>query len=1032
VVADFAEASTVPPDGSPPVAPAGAAAVPGYGLLRELGRGAMGVVYLARQLKVGRLVALKMLVYGGHATAKELSRFRTEAEALGRLQHPNIVQIYEVGEHGGLPFFSLEYCAGGDLDGQLDGTPWPPAKAARLVETLAKAIHAAHRAGVVHRDLKPLNIVLTTDGQPKITDFGLAKKLSREKGQTGPGAILGTPSYMAPEQAGGKSEDIGPRADVYALGAVLYELLTGRPPFKGATQLDTVLQVVSEEPVPPRQLQSKIPRDLETVCLKCLRKEPRKRYRTAAELAGDLSRFQRGAPVTARRVGPLGRGWRWCRRNPLVAASLAAVMLALAIGTAVATHFAVQSNARADNLRQHLYVAEMNLAQRAWEEGAGDARLLDVLDNQRPERIGADLRGFEWYYWWRLSHHSPFALRRQVWAGGSGKARDLAVSKGARYVAAGLSPPGAFGIGGDDLVVWDTVANRVVWSLPNTSHAGGGLAFSPDGHRLAGVTSAGLFDYRLKVWQLPSGREVVSFTQPKIKVLPGKDELLPGRARPVFSTDGNSLAAFWGQDSIKVWDAETGKEQHWVKYRPGPAAAAFNLSPDGRLACGYFDGTIKLWDLRTGAPPLALHGHTDRVTVLVFSPDGRRMASASGDRTIRIWDAISGRLEHTLRGHRTAVWTLAFSADGQSLTSFAPVNQQKGDSEIKIWDVLDGHNTFTCPWTEAPRDGDLAFGPDGACLVTGWDGIKVWDLATVEGVFTLNGRHPRVDGVVWSKDGHRVLSYGSIGGVSGRRCEVVVWDARTGAARTLAQPPRPIRALAESPDGQRLAVAVEDSTCRILDTTTGKEILALRGHGAALTSVTFTPNGEQVVTSSLDHSVKVWDLTTGQATRTIPGGNVPVHSVSVHPDGELLAMESFGPTVAVWSAVLGRRVYSVHGHAGPIWAVVFSPDGRYLASGAEDETVRVWEGPTGRELFTLQGHTARVVALAFCPHSKRLASASDDHTVKLWDLTTGRETLTLKAHSGAVTGLAFSPDGHRLASSSADGTVRIWDATPME
>src|SRR5665213_3615278 len=249
-----------------------------YELLDELGRGGMGVVYKARQSKLNRLVALKMILAGEYAGEKELARFRTEAEAVARLQHPNIVQIFEVGEHDGHPYFSLEFVDGGSLAQKLDGTPLPPQQAARLVETLARAMHAAHQAGVVHRDLKPANVLLTADGTPKITDFGLAKKLDADAGQTQSGAIMGTPSYMAPEQAGGKSNEIGPAADTYAMGAILYECLTGRPPFKASTPLDTVLQVVSDEPAPPRKLQSKTPRDLETICLKCLQKAPSKRY----------------------------------------------------------------------------------------------------------------------------------------------------------------------------------------------------------------------------------------------------------------------------------------------------------------------------------------------------------------------------------------------------------------------------------------------------------------------------------------------------------------------------------------------------------------------------------------------------------------------------------------------------------------------------------------------------------------------------------------------------------------------------------
>jgi hypothetical protein len=301
------EAPTVPPGpaGGEGLAPPD---VPGYEVLGELGRGGMGVVYQARHLQLGRLVALKMILAGSHAGAQARARFKAEAEAVARLQHPNVVQIYDVGEHQGLPFLSLEFCPGGSLAERLDGTPLPPRPAAALTETLARAAHAAHQAGIVHRDLKPANVLLAADGTPKITDFGLAKRLDEAGGPTRSGPILGTPSYMAPEQAGTTSDsepvvavhrEVGPAADVYALGAILYELLTGRPPFKGSTPMNTVLQLLTCEPVPPRLLVPKVPRDLETVCLKCLQKDARKRYASAADLAADLGRWLRGEAVLA-------------------------------------------------------------------------------------------------------------------------------------------------------------------------------------------------------------------------------------------------------------------------------------------------------------------------------------------------------------------------------------------------------------------------------------------------------------------------------------------------------------------------------------------------------------------------------------------------------------------------------------------------------------------------------------------------------------------------------------------------------------
>lgn len=360
--------------------------VPGYVILGELGRGGMGVVYKARQAGLKRLVALKMILSGGHASPDDLDRFRTEAEAVARLQHPNIVQIYEIGEHNRLPYFSLEFCSGGCLDNQLDGTPWPAKKSAKTIETLAHAMHCAHQAGIVHRDLKPANVLLDAESRLKITDFGLAKKLD-EAGKTQTGAIMGTPSYMAPEQAGDPTKKIGPGTDVYALGAMLYEFLTGRPPFCAETPFDTVLQVVTNEPIPPRHFQPALARDLETICLKCLQKEPAKRYPSALALAEDLHRFLRAEPILARPAGVVERTWKWVRRRP-AAAALMVISIGAAIGlfAFIVWHDAyLNQEVQKGIAREQLLTREIALsrAQKSFDDGQAAVQRKEWADASR-------------------------------------------------------------------------------------------------------------------------------------------------------------------------------------------------------------------------------------------------------------------------------------------------------------------------------------------------------------------------------------------------------------------------------------------------------------------------------------------------------------------------------------------------------------------------------------------------------------------------------------------------------------------------
>jgi serine/threonine-protein kinase len=383
--------------------------LPGYEVLGLLGRGNMGVVYQARQTGLNRLVALKMILAGEHAQPDELARFRREAEAVARLHHPNIVQIYEVGEAEGRPYFSLEFLDGGNPADKLAGTPLAAQPAAQMLETLARAVQAAHQCGIVHRDLKPANVLLTADGTPKIADFGLAKHLPGEPGASAPGgqsqsgAIVGTPCYMAPEQALGSSAaaPVGPAADVYALGAVFYEMLTGRPPFQGATVLDTLEQVKSQEPVPPTRLQPKVPRDLETICLKCLQKSPARRYASALALAEDLSRFQAGEPIRARPVGRLEKALKWVKRRPAAAALWAVGLLAVVLGGAgvlwwqeqEATRLAEEAR-RETALRQGVEAA-LSRATDAQQEQARWGEAGAIL-NQAANRVGdagpADLR----------------------------------------------------------------------------------------------------------------------------------------------------------------------------------------------------------------------------------------------------------------------------------------------------------------------------------------------------------------------------------------------------------------------------------------------------------------------------------------------------------------------------------------------------------------------------------------------------------------------------------------------------------------
>ena len=527
--------------------------IPGYEVLEELGRGGMGVVYRARQQSLGRIVALKMILAASHAGSIATARFLHEAKTIALLKHPHVVQVYEFGTHEGKPFFSLEYLEGGSLADKLRGEPQPPAQAAQTIQALAHAMQAAHEQGIVHRDLKPANVLLAADGTPKITDFGVAKH--GDSVMTATGDVLGTPSYIDPEQAEGKTKLVGPAADIYALGAILYEMLTGRAPFKGASAWETIQLVTKSEPVTPCQLQPGVPRDLETICLKCLEKEPAKRYATAEALARDLRRFQAGEPIEARPVARFERIWRWCLRNKVVAASLATVALSLLAATVVSVLFGLRAEqsrqAEAEGRRgetkakQEAVRARRDVQQQlidlSTESGLAAARdgdhALTLLWFARSAHVSGDYPERE-----ELSRIRYGNWLRHVWTPegrteipgfrqGQDRFRQLAFSPDGNYLVAVAS------VG--DCVLWDGPRGRVI---PLTGLAAGAAAAAWEPK--SGLLAVGNRDGTIRVLAPPA------FTP--VEELPSEGDV----AVVTFSRDGRRLA-WGGGKGGRIWDRGT-------------------------------------------------------------------------------------------------------------------------------------------------------------------------------------------------------------------------------------------------------------------------------------------------------------------------------------------------------------------------------------------------------------------------------------------------------------------------------------------
>ncbi len=1012
--------------------------IDGYDVESILGRGGMGVVYRAKHQKLNRLVALKMLLAGPYASPQAVARFVRESRAVAELQHPHIVQVHDVGEVDGRPFFTMEFVEGKTLAEDLAGVPQSARRAAEFVAVLAEAIHLVHTKGIIHRDLKPANILLTEESVPKIADFGLARHVDGDPQLTMSDARVGTPSYMAPEQALGKLGIVGPPVDIYALGAILYELLTGRPPFRAETAIETERQVITVEAAPPSRLNANIPRDLETICLKCLQKDPHRRYGSAAELADDLHHFLNGQPILARPVGIVERAWRWAARNRPVAAALAGVAALLVLIVAgslwAAAHFrklegehrilAQEKSDLADQkgrlladkererakavlaenretglrhkseslrqeLRSNLYLTEMNLAGQAASAPSGLSRVRELLahwDQERP-----DLRNWEWYYLNSLCNQSLLTRMPHTH-----EVFHVAWSPdGQRLASASLDRT---------ICIFDESSDRPPVRLSGHTSLVFSVSWSPDGKRLASAS----WDRSVRIWDTISGAEVFRF---------------PGHSDAVFSVswspDGRLIASSGKDRVVKIWSASDGTVHNELSGHE-QTVAALSWHKDGRrLASSSHDSTVRIWDVIAGVETHTLRGHKNWVNHVAWSSDGTRLASASNDETLRIWNPENAETVQILRGHAQGVTSVSWSPDSTRLASGSE------DQTIKVWVAATGTEAFSLRGHSAALT-SVAWNPNGARIASaGHDAaIKLWDAAAPAAIQGPANHNGTVQALAWCQNNSKLFASADTHGA------VKIWDVtRHEVTRTLRFDEGCVYSLSWQPSGMRLAMAGVNGVIRIWDVAAETKPLDLDGHIQQVYSVAWSPNGRRLASGGADKTIRIWDAVGGKVSRVIENHHGRVFSVAWNPDSRKLASASADSTVRIWDLGSDEEAFCYRGHQSQVVSVAWSPDGTKIASAGFDLTVHVWDPATGEATSNLHGHTTHIAQVAWSPDGSRLASVGRDGTVKVWDVAAGKEALTLTGHASQVNAVTWSADGATLMSAGEDRQIRLHDAT---
>jgi WD40 repeat protein len=1012
-----------------------------YQLLEEIGGGGMGVVYLAQQAKpVKRLVALKV-IKAGMDSKQVLARFEAERQALALMDHPNIAKVLDAGTtSASRPFLVMELVKGVPITRYCDEKQLIPNDRLGLFVQVCQAVQHAHQKGILHRDLKPSNILVAPyDGKPvvKVIDFGVAKAagqpLTEKTLVTRFGAVVGTPEYMSPEQAELNNQDIDTRSDVYSLGILLYELLTGTTPLTKERLKETglleVLRLVREEETPrpsvrlsttqelptiaanrglePTKLNGLLRGELDWIVMKALEKDRNRRYETAAAFAADIRRYLDDEPVQACPPSVEYRLRKFTRRNKTAVTTGAVVCLAvlLAVGGLAVSYAGVRDALRRETQvlereQRALYFQRIKTAAR--EQAAGSVGRAERSLDECP----ADRRGWEWHYLKRRRFQDPQVL----------PIRDAALvttySPDGRYLAAGCVD--------GSIALWDTWNWAKVKTLSGHTQHVYSLAFSSSGKYLA----SGGHDRNVIVWDVG--------TASPIHTLAGH----AGTIRQVAFGPGDRLASAGEDGTVRVWDLATGQPTR-VFEAHGAAVRGLAFTATGQVVSVDAGGEVKVWDPASGAVMATRRGRIRWVSILAFHPQSDRLALAGRDGRVELWTSLADDEPRILEGHTTHVTGLAFNSDGSRLVSAGD------DRALKLWDTHSGQEALSLDIGDLTPIG-VVFRPDGRQLAVacGQRQVKICDGTPLSGtektgeLLTLSGHTDLVNRIAFDSEGRRLVSAGRDGtarvwNVSEGR-ELVVFRGHSGI----------VSAAVFSPDGGRVASAGWDGRVLVWNAATGEVVQDLDGNAGSVYDVAFSPDGRLIASAHSTGAVILWDARSGAKLHQIAAHGYEAVSVAFDRDGKRLATAGGRDHSAkVWDVQTAKLILPLDFTAtertsGRVRRVVSSPDGHWLATVGQGNVkvscVMIWDASTGKHSQTIEGSGRRLFDGAFSPDGRWIAAGGQDEAVQVWDAATGKECHVLRGHAGEVQGVVFSPDGRFLASCSGyngRGEIKVWDST---